>query len=75
MTVIWKDREAVVKLTVTAPGLALVEQRNGRFSREQGLAPDVRSALGADTVGYFEAERLGDLWIIKRRLPDSNRGW
>lgn len=56
-----------------APTAALIHERN-RAGVRQFLSPQTRTDLGTDLFGYFEAERIGNIWFVGKRLP-HNLGW
>lgn len=57
------------------PVPALIYARGERHKTRQFLSLETQRSLGRDLFGYFEAEKLQDLWWIGERLPDGNRGW
>lgn len=56
-----------------APAAALIHERN-RAGVRQFLSPETRADLGTDLFGYFEAQRIGNIWFVGVRIP-HNLGW
>lgn len=82
MTISSKPRQAVVKVIRGFAARpedkppAIVHARGGAYTEQIHLSPEQENELGSDLFGYFEAERVGNKWTIKSRLPDSpNRTW
>lgn len=70
-----KKREAIVKIVAQKDALrpALINERN-RAPIHQYLGPDTRSALDETGTGYFAAERIGNIWIVGKKIP-HDLGW